>query len=123
MDAYKGPFLAVAILILLAPFGFYVKQFTQLNSQPGVSVEFNPMECYACVDCPCKYTLNDTKDFVLSSNDKSLCKIPYEHVQKGITDKSSYMKIRLEPERYKNLFDCLSWYSTHPSYAKNLSAN
>lgn len=114
MEQYKGPFLLICILILLAPFGIYVKKFTSIETTSNLRVSFNPMECYACPGCPCEYEINNNT-YRLSKNDKSLCKVPYYYISQGIEKKSKQFSVTLSQDEYETLQSCLEWYSKHPS--------
>ena len=115
MEKYKPLFLALAVAVLFVPLALYVRKFTEIDRPLRYSVSFNPTECYACRGCPCEISLNDGKDYVLNRYDKSVCKIDYREINRGMREGLTNMSVEMSIPEYREFSDCLKWYSEHPS--------
>jgi len=115
MESLKSIFLALAVAILFIPLAFFVKKFATYDTATNFRVTFNPATCYECKDCPCKYTLNNGDSYILSSYDKKYCITDYEKINEGIESRSDIITVELTVKEYRKFYDCLKWYSLHPT--------
>jgi len=115
MESLKSIFLALAVGILFVPLAMSVKKFATYDTAINFSVTFDPVTCYGCKDCPCKYTLNNGDSYILSSFDKRHCTTDHEKINEGIKNNMESITIDLKVKEYRKFFDCLKWYSAHPT--------
>lgn len=115
MESLKSIFLALAVAILFVPLAISVKKFTSYDTSINFRVTFDPVTCYGCKGCPCKYTLNNGDSYILSSYDKRQCTTDHEKINEGIKENAERITIELEVEEYRKFYDCLRWYSAHPT--------
>jgi len=118
MSNFRNGFLLFAIGTLLIPFSIYVKKFSQIPDPLKFMVSFNPMECYACRNCPCEYILDDNVKYKLNKADKVRCSVDYMQINKGIDKNLKIMTVEMNVQEYKDFHDCVQWYSQYPSIYK-----
>ncbi len=115
MENLKIVFLALAVAILFIPFALVVKKFTSYDTATNFRVSFDPVTCYACKECPCKYTLNNGKSYLLSSHDKNYCTTDHKEINEGVEKGLERITIELKVKEYSKFYDCLRWYTYHPT--------
>ena len=120
MEGLKPIFLALAVAILFVPFAIIVKKFSTYDTATNFRVTFDPITCYQCQDCPCKYTLNNGDSYILSSHDKNYCTTDHEKINEGIKESAERITIELEVPAYRKFYDCLKWYTVHPTVKQKI---
>ncbi len=115
MEKYKPLFLALAVAILFIPLSIHIRKFANIDRPLKYAVNFNPMECYACRGCPCEFTLDDDSSYLLNRYDKSVCKVDYNEINRGMREGLTNMSVEMSIRDYREFSDCLKWYSEHPS--------
>lgn len=115
METLKSLILALSIALLFIPLALIVKKITSYDTSVNFRVTFDPKTCYACPECPCKYTVNNGDSFVLSSHDKKYCTTDHKKINEGIKKDMGEITIEMKVEEYRKFYDCLRWYSLHPT--------
>ncbi len=115
MESLRNALLALSVALLFIPLGMVVKKFTSYDTSVNFRVTFDPTTCYACKDCPCKYTVNNGDTFILSSHDKSQCTTDHEKINEGIRNGSDSITVEMTIQKYRTFYDCLQWFSQHPT--------
>jgi len=52
---------------------------------------------------------------MLSSHDKNHCTTDHDAINKGIEKGLEKITVELKVEEYRTFYDCLRWYSAHPT--------
>jgi len=118
MENLKFFTLALVVVLISIPIVLTVKKFATYDTGTNFRVTFDPTTCYKCRDCPCKFTLNNGHSYVLNKTDKNRCITDHEKINEGIKDGLDSVTVELSVKTYATFFDCLRWYSAHPSAYK-----
>ena len=118
MEGIKTAIIIASLVLFFIPTTMIVKKFTSYDTAVNFRVSFDPVTCYACRDCPCEYELNNGDKYFLTSYDKNYCTTDHEEINTAIENELDRITIELEIPEYRNFYDCLKWYTTHPTMAK-----
>ena len=105
MQKSKALLIGLFLAILLIPITMYIRKFNRLEALERHKVKFDPITCYECKDCPCEFTLDDNKVYLLNKYDKTVCKIGYKEINKGIEKGLTSMTVELSVSEYMTFSD------------------
>ena len=115
MDKYRSLTLALAVAIMFVPASVYIKKFAEINKPIQESVTFDPVACYECKSCSCRFSTSQGGAYILNRYDKTVCKVDYNEINRGVREGLSSMTVNMQIRDYKEFEDCAKWYSQHPS--------
>lgn len=123
MNSLRTAILAFSIALLFIPMVLIVKKVTSYDNSVNFRVSFDPVSCYDCKDCPCKYTVNNGDSYILSSFDKNQCTSDHDKINEGIEKGLDSITVEMSVKQYRKFFDCVKWYSLHPTTSIETSNN
>ncbi len=118
MENTRFLILALVVALISIPVVLTVKKFATYDTGTNFRVTFDPLTCHKCRDCPCTYTLNNGQDYVLNKIDKNRCITDSGVVTDGIKKGLDSVTVEFSVKTYGEFYDCLRWYSNHPTAYK-----
>jgi len=115
MENAKFTAIALVVFFISLPLFLSVKKVVSYDISTNFRVSFDPITCYKCRDCTCKYTVNNGDTYILNKTDKNRCTTDHEIINKGIKAGAKEVTVEFEVPEYAKFFDCIKWYSLHPS--------
>ncbi|OGC45993.1 hypothetical protein A2V49_01970 [candidate division WWE3 bacterium RBG_19FT_COMBO_34_6] len=100
---------------MFLPIAYYTQKFTAISAPVNFDITVDPMICYKCVECPCEYTLRNGKKYILNRVDKTRCILDSNLIVDAMKKKQKELIFTLKIPEYADFYDCLTWYTVHPS--------
>jgi len=118
MESPRSLILALVFALLSMPVVFTVKKFATYDTGTNFRVTLDPITCHKCLNCPCKYELNNGQTYILNRIDKNRCVTDSQAVTDGIKMGADSVTVEFTVSTYGKFFDCLRWYALHPTPIK-----
>lgn len=114
-DLIKILIILSAVGIILLPFGYHIKRFSELKAASTHTISYNPDKCYECFSCGCEYKLNRYESYTLNRYDKTICIYDQDMVIESKFNAQGDLSVNLKIPEYVKMIDCLKYYSKNPS--------
>lgn len=115
MENTKNIAILFVLIIIGIPLVLSVRKVASYDTSKNFTVKFDPVTCYKCRDCPCTFVTNNGHKYILNKIDKNRCTHDPEIINKGIKENLNEVEFVFNAKTYAKFYDCISWYSYHPT--------
>ena len=116
IEKRRNMIISVVVLIIVVSGFIFFNLYSGQNPLSSHKISFNPVSCFSCYGCFCRYTVDEEESYILNESNKRKC---LEYTMKDGDIEKREVTVTLSGRKFKDFIECVKKYRDNSSPINN----